>query len=133
MSVCVITPEGKPLMPTSEYRARRLLKSGKAVIFRHRPFTVMLTRTVSEDVQPVEYCCDTGYRHIGVSIKSEKHEYFHCQFDMLSDEKERHDKRRKYRRTRRENLHHRKPREFPPYTQGASRALQEASAQQPRP
>lgn len=110
MSVCVITSEGKPLMPTSEYRARRLLKSGKAVIFRHRPFTVMLTRTVSESVQPVEYCCDTGYRHIGVSVKSGRREYFHCQFDMQPDEKERHDKRRKYRRTRRNGLRHRKPR-----------------------
>lgn len=110
MSVCVITPEGKPLMPTSEYRARKLLKSGKAVIHQYGPFTIMLTRVVSENVQPIEYCCDTGYRHIGVSIKSEKHEYFHCQFDMLPDEKERHDRRRKQRRTRRGRLRHRKPR-----------------------
>lgn len=110
MSVCVITPKGKSLMPTSEYRARKLLKSGKAVIHQHRPFTIMLTRVVSENVQPVEYCCDTGYRHIGVSIKSERHEYFHCQFGMLPDEKERHDRRRKYRRTRRGHLRHRKPR-----------------------
>ena len=87
MSVCVVTPDGKPLMPTSEYRARKLLKSGKAVIFRHKPFTIKLTRVVGENVQPIEYCCDTGYKHIGVSVKSKKHEYFDCQFDMLQDEK----------------------------------------------
>ena len=86
MSVCVVAPDKKPLMPTSEYRARKLLKSGKAVIFKYKPFTIMLTRIVSENMQPIEYCCDTGYKHIGVSIKSEKHEYFDCQFDMLQDE-----------------------------------------------
>ena len=110
MSVCVVTPDKKPLMPTSEYRARKLLKSGKAVIFKHKPFTIMLTRVVSENVQPIEYCCDTGYKHIGVSVKSEKHEYFDCQFDMLQDEKKRHDNRRKLRRTRRNRLRYRKPR-----------------------
>lgn len=31
MSVAVISSTGKILMPTSEYRARKLLKSGKAV------------------------------------------------------------------------------------------------------
>lgn len=46
MSVCVVTPDKKPLMPTSEYRARKLLKSGKAVIFKHKPFTIMLTRVI---------------------------------------------------------------------------------------
>ena len=38
MSVCVVAPDKKPLMPTSEYRARKLLKSGKAVIFEYKPF-----------------------------------------------------------------------------------------------
>ena len=110
MSVCVVTPDKKPLMPTSEYRARKLLKSGKAVIFKHKPFTIKLTRVVSENVQPIEYCCDTGYKHIGVSVKSEKHEYFDCQFDMLQDEKKRHDDRRKMRRARRNRIRYRKPR-----------------------
>ena len=110
MSVCVVASDKKPLMPTSEYRARKLLKSGKAVIFKYKPFTIMLTRIVSENVQPIEYCCDTGYKHIGVSIKSEKHEYFDCQFDMLQDEKKRHDDRRKMRRARRNRLRYRKPR-----------------------
>ena len=110
MSVCVVAPDKKPLMPTSEYRARKLLKSGKAVIFKYKPFTIMLTRIVSENMQPIEYCCDTGYKHIGVSIKSEKHEYFDCQFDMLQDEKKRHDDRRKMRRARRNRLRYRKPR-----------------------
>ena len=60
MSVCVVAPDKKPLMPTSEYRARKLLKSGKAVIFKYKPFTIMLTRIVSENMQPIEYCRDTA-------------------------------------------------------------------------
>lgn len=31
MSVAVISKTGERLMPTSEYRARKLLKSGKAI------------------------------------------------------------------------------------------------------
>ena len=31
-------------MPTSEYRARKLLAGGKAVIDRHRPFAIRLTK-----------------------------------------------------------------------------------------
>ena len=67
-----VTPDGKPLMPTSSYRARRLIKSGKAVIYEHRPFTVMLTRVVSEETQPIEYCCDTGRQHISRSALNRK-------------------------------------------------------------
>lgn len=110
MSVCVVTSDQKPLMPTSEYRARKLLKRGKAVIYKYHPFTIKLTRTVAAHTQPIEYCCDTGYQHIGVSIKSASHEYFSGQFDRLPNEKEKHDDRRKYRRARRNRLRYRQPR-----------------------
>ena len=41
MSVAVISKTGMVLMPTSEYRARRLLNSGKAMIYGYRPFTIV--------------------------------------------------------------------------------------------
>lgn len=111
MSVAVISKTGIRLMPTSEYRARRLLKAGKAVIEQYRPiFTIRLTEREDGNTQPIEYASDTGYQHVGVSIKSEKHEFVHAQYDMLSNEKERHDDCRKYRRTRRNRLRYRKPR-----------------------
>ena len=111
MSVAVISKTGIRLMPTNEYRARRLLKAGKAVIERYRPiFTIRLTRREDGDTQPIEYASDTGYQHVGVSIKSEKHEFVHAQYDMLSNEKERRDDCRKYRRARRNRLRYRKPR-----------------------
>ena len=111
MSVAVISKTGIRLMPTSEYRARRLLKAGKAVIEQYRPiFTIRLTEREDGNTQPIEYASDTGYQHVGVSVKSEKHEFVHAQYDMLSNEKERHDKCRKYRKDRRNRLRYRKAR-----------------------
>ena len=101
-SVAVLSRTGRKLMPTNAYRARKLLKSGRAGIECYKPmFTIRLADREEGDVQPVEYACDTGYQHVGVSVKSEKHEYVHNQYDMLKDETERHNDCRKYRRARR--------------------------------
>lgn len=108
--VFVLSSTKKKLMPTNEYRARKLLKSGKATIYKHRPFTIILTGRNDGDTQPIEYCCDTGYQHIGISIKSQKHEYVNEERILLKDEVEHHNDQRKYRRTRRNKLRYRKPR-----------------------
>ena len=111
MAVAVISKTGQKLMPTSERHAARLLKSGKAAIEQYRPiFTIRLMKRKKGKIQPIEYASDTGYQHVGVSIKSKKHEFVHAQYDMLSDEKDRHDKCRKYRRCRRNRLRYRKER-----------------------
>ena len=99
--VFVISSKNKKLMPTTEYRARRLIKSEKAIIYKHHPFTIKLTEREGGYVQPIEYCCDTGYQHIGISIKSQKHEFVNEQRDLLKDETEKHNDCRKYRRSRR--------------------------------
>ena len=64
-------------------------------------------RSSKHNVQDVECCIDTGYGHIGISIKSLKHEYVHAQYDNLKDEVEKHNDQRKYRRTRRNHLRYR--------------------------
>ena len=110
MSVAVMSKTGIRLMPTSEYRARKLLRSKKATIYRHDPFTIRLTERETGDVQPVELCMDTGYLHIGMSVKSEKHEYLGIQIDTLTDEKQKHDACRMYRRQRRNRKRYRQPR-----------------------
>ena len=111
MSVAVLSSTGRKLMPTSNYKARKLLKSGRAEIYAYRPiFTIRLKDRKEGETQPIEYACDTGYQHVGVSIKSEKHEFVHAQYDMLSNETERHNDCRKYRRTRRNHKRYRKPR-----------------------
>ena len=98
-------------MPTTRYgHVRHLLKEGKAEIYSRNPFTIKLLYDSKEFTQPIELGVDTGYIHIGVSVKSEKREYFSGQFDCLKDEKLRHDDCRKYRRARRNRLRYRKPR-----------------------
>ena len=110
VTIYTVDRHGRPGMPTFNVKkVRRLLKSGRAEIFCYRPFTIKLLYADSLDVQPVELCMDTGDRHIGISVKSEKHEYAHVQLDPLPDEKERHDSRRMYRRQRRSRLRCRKP------------------------
>ena len=110
MAAAVISSTGKVLMPTSEYRARKLLRSGRAVKNSYHPFTIQLTEREDGEIQPVELCIDTGYLHIGVSVKSEKHEYLALQADTLPDEKQQHDARWMYRRNRRNRKRYRKPR-----------------------
>ena len=110
MSVAVMSKTGMRLMPTSEYRARKLLKSKKATVYGYHPFTIQLTEREAGDVQPVEFCMDTGYLHIGMSVKSEKHEYLGMQVDALTDEKQKHDACRIYRRQRRGRKRYRQSR-----------------------
>ena len=97
-------------MPTSYYKARRLMKQGRAKIFKHRPFTIMILDRADGEVQEIEYKSDTGYLHVGISVCSEKHEYMSRQMDLLDDEVEKHNDRRKYRRTRRNRKRYRKAR-----------------------
>ena len=108
--VYVITNTGKPLMPTTEYRARKLLKKGRAKIYKYRPFTITIIDREDGDTQPIEYKSDVGYLHVGISVASDKHEYASIQVDLLPDETEKHNDQRKYRRTRRNRKRYRKPR-----------------------
>ena len=116
MLTYVLSADGSPLMPTYNIKkVRHMIKDGKAVIVGHNPgFTIRLTCTLPDQdaphTQETEICEDTGDHHIGVSVKSVKHEYFHGQFDLLTDEKQRHDDCRVYRRTRRNRKRYRKPR-----------------------
>ena len=106
----VLAQDGTALMPTDIRHARRMLKKHEAVIAGHDPFTIQLTRPSEHHVQPIELCCDTGSEHIGVSIKSAKHEFVHNQYDNLKDEKKHHANRLKNRRTRRNRKRYRKAR-----------------------
>ena len=111
MAVFVVSKEGERLMPTTRYgKVRHLLKDGKATIVCRNPFTIQLCYESTAYTQPMEVCVDAGYQHIGVSVKSESKEYVSAQYDLLKDEKERHDDARKYRRERRNRLRYRKPR-----------------------
>ena len=106
--VFVMSKDGERLMPTKRFgRVRHLLRDGKAKIINHRPFTIQLVYEVSTYTQPMELCEDTGYQHIGISLKSEAHEYVSEERILLKDEKQRHDDQRRYRRGRRNRLRYR--------------------------
>lgn len=108
--VCVLAKSGKPLMPTNSKRARQLLRKGRAEIGGHHPFTIRLLDREDGETQPVEYKCDTGDHHIGISICTRKQELACLQYDLLPDEPERHRGRAANRRNRRSRKRHRKPR-----------------------
>ena len=109
--VFVISKNGERLMPTKRLgKVRHLLKNNQATIVKHNPFTIQLKYETKSYIQPLELCMDTGYEHIGLSVKSKTTEYVAGQYDMLANEKQHHDDCRKYRRTRRNRLRYRKPR-----------------------
>ena len=110
-AVFVIGKNGERLMPTHRLgHVRHLLKDGKAHIYSRNPFTIQMDVETTSYVQPMEIGVDAGYEHIGISIKSESRECVAAQYDLLKDEKQRHDDCRRYRRTRRNHLRYRKPR-----------------------
>ena len=68
--VLVLDTNRKPLMPCYPARARKLLSSGRASVFRRYPFTIILhDRTVEESVlQEVEVKIDQGSKTTGVAM-----------------------------------------------------------------
>ena len=109
--VAVVGNTGKPMMPTSEYRARKLLKKGRAIIYRYRPyFTIQLLDREDGEVQEVEYKSDTGSQQVGISVCTEKKELLSEQRDLPQMEPEAHNDRKKNRRTRRNRKRYRAPR-----------------------
>jgi 5-methylcytosine-specific restriction endonuclease McrA len=68
MTAFVIDSEKNPLMPTNSARARKLLKAGKAVIFRYNPFTIILKERVGGDVQNIQFKVDPGSKTSGIAL-----------------------------------------------------------------
>ena len=71
MTAFVIDSEKNPLMPTSSPRARKLLKAGKAAIFRFNPFTIILKERIGGDIQNIQFKVDPGSKTSGLALVSE--------------------------------------------------------------
>jgi hypothetical protein len=108
--VLVVNKDGRPLMPTTPRKARKLLEGGKAKVYARRPFTIQLLYGCRGYTQPVTLGIDSGYQTVGYSAVTEKEELIGGEFKLLEGMSERITERRKYRRTRRNRLRHRKPR-----------------------
>ena len=108
--VYVVNKNGKPLMPTSPAKARRLLKAGKAKVIKRTPFTIQLIYGSSGYKQDIKLGVDTGYKHIGLSAISDTKELFSSEIKLRTDIPKLLSERRQYRRTRRNRLWYRKSR-----------------------
>lgn len=85
-TVYVTSKNGEKLMPTTRLgKVRHMLKDGRATIISRNPFAIKLNYETTCYVQPVELCQDTGYQHIGLSVKSQVKEFASSQYDLLSD------------------------------------------------
>ena len=70
-SVLVLSNTKKPLMPCCPARARELLTKGKAAVYRHQPFTIILKNREDGDVQETELKLDPGSKTTGIAVVSE--------------------------------------------------------------
>lgn len=110
MRVFVLNMRGEPLMPCSQRKARLLLKSNKAVIYKYNPFTIQLTYATGETKQECHIGIDTGSKHIGIAITSEDKVLFKGEVELRQDVKSNLDTKRIYRRNRRNRkTRYRKP------------------------
>lgn len=110
MLAFVLNKKGKPLMPCSPGKAKRLLKDNKARVAKRTPFTIRLLYGSSGYKQPVALGVDTGYENAGVSAVSEKKELFTAEIQLRTDIVKLLTRKRQYRRSRRYRLWYRKPR-----------------------
>ena len=109
--VYVKSKDGKALMPTSNAKARKLLKQKKAKVVNLRPFVIKLTyKTKTEYTQKLHLGVDSGYSNIGFSVIDAKQEYIAGEVKLLEGMKKRLLEKSSYRKTRRSRLRYRKPR-----------------------
>lgn len=109
--VYVISFEGKALMPTSNAKARKLLKQKKAKVKNLKPFTIQLTyKTETEYTQNITLGIDSGYNNVGFSALTDKKELLVGELKLLQGMKERLLEKARYRKIRRSRLRYRKAR-----------------------
>lgn len=105
--VLVLDTNRKPLMPCCPARARKLLDSGRASVFKRYPFTIILhDRTVEEsNLQDLEIKIDQGSKITGIALivhgKEENSVALAIHLEHRTNIKERLDKRKAVRRNRR--------------------------------
>ena len=109
--VYVKSKDGKALMPTSNAKARKLLKQKKAKVVSLRPFVIKLTyKTKTEYTQKLHLGVDSGYSNIGFSVIDAKQEYIAGEVKLLEGMKKRLLEKSSYRKIRRNRLRYRKAR-----------------------
>ena len=107
--VYVISISGKPLMPTSNAKARILLRENKATVKELKPFTIQLNyKTETEYTQEITLGIDSGYSNVGFSVVTDKKELLVGELKLLQGMKERLSDKAMCRKQRRSRLRYRK-------------------------
>lgn len=100
--VYVISQKGQPLMPTDRHgKVRHLLKDGKAKVVKRCPFTIQLLYESNTYTQELVLGVDAGSKVIGVSVTTEKKEYYAGEVELRNDIVELNSTRWECRHTRR--------------------------------
>ena len=108
--VYVLNIEEKPLMPCTEAKARKLLKSNRAIIYKRNPFTIQLLFECENQTQEINLGVDAGSKHIGLSATTKDKELYAADVELRNDIVDLLSTRRQNRRTRRNRLRYRVPR-----------------------
>ena len=85
MLVFVINKNNEPLMPCKPSVARKLIKQGKAKIFKHTPFTIQLLYGSSGYKQEITLGIDAGSKNVGLSATTAKDELFVAEARLRTD------------------------------------------------
>ena len=108
--VYTIDIDGKALMPTSNAKARKLLKQNKAKAKKLKPFTIQLIyKTKTDYTQEITLGIDSGYANVGFSAMTDKKELIVGELKLLQGMKKRLLEKARYRTIRRSRLRYRKP------------------------
>ena len=110
MLVYILNKYGKPLMPCSASKARKLLKENKAKVIKIEPFTIQLLYGSSGYKQEIALGIDAGSKVIGLSATTKSKELYSAEVQLRNDIVDLLSTRRQNRRMRRNRLRYRKPR-----------------------
>lgn len=83
--VFVLNMRGQALMPTTQRKARILLKEEKAKIVKYNPFTIQLSYPTGENRQEVNIGIDTGAKNIGIAITSGNNVLYKAEIELRQD------------------------------------------------
>lgn len=110
--VFVLDASKEPLIPCHPAKARKLLRDGMASVYRRMPFTIILKKqALSPSIMKLRLKIDYGSKHTGLAILKNSNIVWLGQIDHRVNIKDNIDKRRGYRKRRRnKNLRYREPR-----------------------
>ena len=114
MLVYVLDKNGQPLMPTHNgAKVRVLLKRKRAKVVSKCPFTIRLLYESTSFTQPLTLGVDTGSKYVGSAVINDTTSeiIYESQTELREDIKSKMDRRRQFRRSRRNKLRYR-PKRF---------------------